>query len=87
MARGRGKVGERGDDGGGGREGSLSLPLFFEKKNKNAGDHTRKPGDACMWTNSAPIGLVLNMATFKRMSDNNQPTRWIHSLKAHFGHV
>lgn len=73
MARGRGKVGERGDDGGGGREGSLSLPLFFEKKNKNAGDHTRKPGDA--WTNPALIGLILNMATFKQISDKNQHTR------------
>lgn len=36
---------------------------------------------------TAPIGLVLNMATFKRISDNNQPTRLMHSLKAHFGHV
>lgn len=75
MVRGRGKVGERGDDGGGGRAGSLSLPLFFEKKNKNAGDHTRKPGDACMWTNPALSGFIL--ATFKCINDKKQCTRWI----------
>lgn len=66
---------------------SLSLPLFFEKKNKNAGDHTRKAGDACMWTNFALAGLVPNMATFKRVSDSNQLTRGKHSSKVHFGHV
>lgn len=69
MVRGRGK-GENASDG---REkkkkGALSLSLVFEKKNKNAGDHTRKPGDAHMSTNRVRIGSWINMATFEQMSN------------------
>lgn len=44
MVRGRGKGGER---------GGLPPTAFLLVKNKNAGDHTRKPGDAHMSTNTA----------------------------------
>lgn len=54
MVRGRGK-GENASDGRE-KKGALSLSLAFEKKNKNAGDHTRKPGDAHMSTNRVRIG-------------------------------
>lgn len=51
-------AGGKGESAGDGREKerALSLPLFFEKKNKNAGDHTGKPGDARMSTNPVLIG-------------------------------
>lgn len=41
----------------GGRKRGLSLtPRFVERKNKNAADRTRKPGDARMSTNPVLIG-------------------------------
>lgn len=53
--RGAGRKGESAGDGRE-KERALSLTLFFEKKNKNAGDHTRKPGEARMSINPVVIG-------------------------------
>lgn len=74
-------AGRKGESAGDGREKdrALSLVLFFEKKNKKAGDHTRKPGDARMSINPVLIGSWLKM--FQILA--NERLLWCYLTSAH----